>query len=534
MDITMFRTRLLLVGFLLISLILLMGGVSEWAAGQFRYHLVRSQLAHSVRAEYLRLTAQMYPLFQQFMAFSTSGQPDNDVAEIARLRQDMEATLDRIRALIAREVAHTGNREDEEEELNLLARIERQLQAILSRFAAARQLKATGKQEEARLQIAEIMEHNVNRDFRTLLDEALEEETREVEHTDQASNAVLRQLHYALSASLAAAILLGLGSILLLRRRLHQPLENLMQGTQALTRGDFNYRMPVQGRDEFAHIATLFNQMAEEIEQHRLRLERSHKSLEQRVSERTRQLHLANEALSRVDQTRRQFFADISHELRTPLTVIRGETQFALRGVDKAPEAYKDALQRILQQAEQLSRLVDDLLFIARSDAGTTRLERRAVALDQLVRQVCLDAQTLAHAKGITIAFQSDLTEAVVSGDQGRLRQLFLILLDNAVRYSQPASQIAVFMHPTPHGVSVQVRDTGMGIPPEDVERIFERFYRGDQAATLHSDGLGLGLPVAKAIVEAHDGEMTVDSRLDQGTIIAVTLPTTRKLRVAA
>ena len=446
----MFRTRLLLAGLLLIGLLLLMGGLSHWAATQFQYQLVRSQLAHGVRAEYLRLAAQMYPLFKQFMNFSGNGERTGDNTQIPIRRQEIEATLDRIRALIAREVAHTLNREDEEEELNLLARIERQLQAILNQFETARQLQAAGKMAEARARIVDIMEHSVTRDLKPLLDEAVDEENTEVEHTDRASAAVLRKLHYTTSVSLAVALLLGLGSILLLRRRLHQPLETLMQGTQALAEGRLSYRMPVTGHDEFALIATRFNQMAEEIDQHRQQQEHSRKSLEQRVAERTEQLRLANEALGRVDRTRRQFFADISHELRTPLTVIRGESQFALRGADKAPDAYKDALQRILEQAEQLSRLVDDLLFIARSDAGSTRLERKAVALDKLVGQVCADAQTLAHAKTITIEFRPEVAEAIINGDHGRLRQLFLILLDNAIRYSKPTSLVSRMHEPQP------------------------------------------------------------------------------------
>lgn len=360
---------------------------------------------------------------------------------------------------------------------------------------------------------------------------------REVTQIDDASNTVLRQLNYVISASLATAIIVGFGSLLLLRRRLQQPLENLLQGTQAVTNGDLSYRMPVNGRDEFAHIATRFNQMAAEIEQHRRRLEQSQKSLEQRVTERTEQLRLANEALGQADKTRRQFFADISHELRTPLTVIRGESQFALRGADKTPEAYKDALQRILEQAEQLSRLVDDLLFIPRSDAGSACLVCKAVALNTLVSQVCADAQTLAYHKAVTIQCHTDVAEVMTNGDQGRLRQLFLILLDNAVRYSRPASTVTVLMILSPLGVSVHVRDTGIGIPPEELDQVFERFYRGNNAAVLHSDGLGLGLPVAKAIVEAHCGDIIADSQLDQGPTITITLPTVptvRKQRTAA
>jgi signal transduction histidine kinase len=531
----MFRTRLLLFGLLLIALTLAMGGMSQWAAAEFHYQLVRSQLAHAVRAEYLRLSAQMYPLFQQLVdASAPNGSRPEDGPGLSRLRQAFETTLDQIRSLIAQEVAHTGSREDEQAELHLLARIERQLHSILDATQAALDLKAGGDTPEARAKIADIMDDQINRGFRHLIDEALDAENREVIQTDRDSHAVLQRLTYATGASLAVAIVLGLGSLLRLRRRLNEPLEGLMQGTLAVASGDLSYRMPVTGHDEFSRIASGFNQMADELHQHRCRSEGVQSSLELQVGERTEQLRLANEALSRADQARRQFFADISHELRTPLTVIRGESQFALRGADKGPDVYKDALRRIVDQADQLGRLVDDLLFIARADAGAPRMERTAVALERLLRQVCADAQTLASDKAIHIELQVEVADAVVSGDQGRLRQLFLILLDNAVRYSRAGSEVSVWMGPDPRGVAVRVRDTGAGIPPEELDLVFARFYRGSNALAGHTEGLGLGLPVAKAIAEAHGGEICAQSAVDQGTVITVHLPMVGRLRVAA
>ena len=531
----MFRTRLLLFGLLLIGLILAMGGMSQWAAAKFHYQLVRSQLAHAVRAEYLRLSAQMYPLFEQMVDASTPNEGSTDDSPgLPPLRQELEATLDRIRSLIAQEVAHTGSREDEQAELHLLARIERQLQSILNATQAALELKAGGRIPEARVKIAEIMDDHINRGFRHLIDEALDAENQEVAQTDRDSNAVLQQLTYATSVSLAVAIILGFGSLLRLRQRLNVPLEGLVRGTQAVARGDLSYRMQVTGHDEFSRIASGFNQMADELHQHRCRSEEVQESLERQVDERTEQLRLVNEALGRADQARRQFFADISHELRTPLTVIRGESQFALRGADKGADVYKDALRRIVDQADQLGRLVDDLLFIARADGGAPRLERTAVALERLLRQVCSDAQTLASDKAIHIELQIEVAEAVLSGDQGRLRQLFLILLDNAVRYSRAGSEVSVRMGFDPRGVVVQVRDTGVGIPPEELDLVFARFYRGSNALAGHTEGLGLGLPVAKAIVEAHGGEICAQSAVDQGTVITVSLPMVGRLRVAA
>ena len=530
----MFRTRLVLTGLLLIALLLGVGSMSLWTAQQFRYLLARTELAHDVRAEYLRLDAQIHSLLQTQIDVAGGAAAGATRTPRASLGTEVEATLDRIRTLIAREVAHTGDREDEYEELQLLARIDRQLQPLLDGRWPRPRGDGTDSQTTPAFKTDEHPRSDVGRGIEDLLREAIAEEHRELEQADLASAKVLARLDYAIGASLVTALLVGLGALLLLLRRLNQPIATLMQGTQALSDGDLSYRMPVTGDAEFALIAERFNHMADEIERHRRHMERSRESLEHGVAERTEQLRLANEALGRVDRTRRQFFADISHELRTPLTVIRGEAQFALRGDDKSPVSYKDTLSRILGQSEQLTRLVDDLLFIARSDAGTTRLERTAVALDELLGEVCADAQTLAQDRSMRIDFRPDTDPAVLQGDAGRLRQLFLILLDNAIRYSKPDSQVSVALTSSPGAVSVQVRDSGIGIPREDLDQIFERFYRGEGAACLYADGLGLGLPVAKAIAEAHGGGIAADSEPGQGTTISVSLPTNPRLRAVA
>jgi signal transduction histidine kinase len=247
------------------------------------------------------------------------------------------------------------------------------------------------------------------------------------------------------------------------------------------------------------------------------------------------ELRKTNAALSRVDQTRRQLFADISHELRTPLTMIRGEAQVALRGSKKSPAEYKEALQRIHDQAQQLGRLVDDLLFIARTDGGAPHLKRETVALHTLVGQVCLEAEVLADPRNIHIHFQTNVKSAMVTGDPGRLRQLFVILLENAIRYSKPAGRITVDISPALAGVAVSVIDSGIGIAPDELERVFERFYRGGNgAATANPEGSGLGLPVAKAIIDAHSGTVKIASKLNKGTTVTVTLPVARKLQAVA
>jgi signal transduction histidine kinase len=229
--------------------------------------------------------------------------------------------------------------------------------------------------------------------------------------------------------------------------------------------------------------------------------------------------------LRKIDETRRGFFADISHELRTPLTVIRGEGEISLRGRNKPVPEYKRSIERIVEQAKHLSVLVNDLLFIARQGAGAARLKLHTLDLGDLLAKVCGDAKVIAHGKAVDIALANGTAHDVVRGDPARLRQLFLVLLDNAVRYSKSRGAVKVEIGSANGEVTVRVTDRGIGIPPEELEGIFERFRRGGNAASMNEEGLGLGLPVAKAIVEAHRGRIEMTSRLGEGTTVTVALP---------
>jgi len=531
----MFRTDLLIFGFLMMALIVVVGGMSQWAAYQFHYQLLRSQLAHSVRAEFLRLSSQMYPVFEQMLDPRTGAEVSlDDNSQMAHLRKDIEATTDRIRSLIASEVAHTGSKEQELAELHELARLERELQAILDATDAALLLRSQGREQEASAEIARIIQTHINQHLMQLIREALDEESREVAQTDRDGRALLDRMRNTTIAGVTIAIILGLSGILMLRRRLYVPVEGLMHGTQALADGDMGFRMTISGRDEFASIALRFNEMAEQLQQHRHLATENQQALERRVDERTEQLRHAYEALGQADQVRRKFFADVSHELRTPLTVIRGEAQFSLRGADKRQEDYKDTLKRIADQADQIGRLLDDLLFIARVDGGAPRLLRTPLALEDLLEAVCCDAQAIANDKAIRVDLRLEKAQAVVNGDKGRLRQMFMILLDNAIRYSRPETTVTLWLGGDQYGTTVEVRDTGVGIPEDELELVFVRFYRGSNTGLGNVEGLGLGLPMAKAIIVAHGGKITVQSVVNQGTVFAINFPDGVQERLAS
>jgi len=329
--------------------------------------------------------------------------------------------------------------------------------------------------------------------------------------------------------------LAGLTAVIawLFSRSLTRSVNVLHHGAMAFTSGDLNHRIPELQEKEFENLADAFNTMARQLADHRTGLRDSNVRLEAIVEERTRALKESNEILELVDENRRKLLADISHEFRTPLTVIRGESEIALRGKAKTKAEYQETLARIMEQAEQTTRLVDDLLFIARADAGESKLKVRPVSVSSLLGASCSDFKAKAKQKNITIMQDFEGANVVAMGDSGRLRQVFSILIDNALRYSNEGDQIEIKLERDANSIIILVRDTGIGLTKEESRKAFQRFFRGSNAQG-HARGTGLGLAVAKAIVEAHKGTITLEGKAGKGALATVILPAEDKLKAVA
>jgi two-component system, OmpR family, sensor histidine kinase CiaH len=238
-------------------------------------------------------------------------------------------------------------------------------------------------------------------------------------------------------------------------------------------------------------------------------------------------MFLANRALIPIRQAfsrQRQFTADASHELRTPLALIRANAEMLTLHGDRLASQDVELVNEIIHETDHLNRLVGDLLTLARADTEVVKIHTRPVDFRALVGEVHEDLQRIAESKGI----ESDLSlngPVTVSGDEGRLRQLLLILLDNALKYTDPGGRVTITLGNSDRKARLTVADTGIGIPAADRPHIFERFYRVDRAREHESGGTGLGLSIAKWIVQAHNGEIKVESELGQGTAFHVDLP---------
>ena len=242
-----------------------------------------------------------------------------------------------------------------------------------------------------------------------------------------------------------------------------------------------------------------------------------------------------NKMLERLDilfNTQQQLVADVSHELRTPLATIQGNLDLLRRGAAKDPSMLQESMDAMNSEVARMSRLVRDLLLLAESDAGAP-LQLRPVELDTLLLEIYREGMLIANNRLKMRLGHED--QAVIQGDPDRLKQLLLNLVNNAIAYTPDGGTVTLSLHRRPDNwVRVAVADTGVGIAPEDLPHIFDRFWRQDKARSRKLGGSGLGLSIAKSIVEAHGGRISVESELGKGTTFEVLLPLARIAPAAA
>jgi heavy metal sensor kinase len=255
-------------------------------------------------------------------------------------------------------------------------------------------------------------------------------------------------------------------------------------------------------------------------------------NLQQRVAVRGAQdeldevAHAFNLALERVEHAvgeMRQFSAALAHELRTPLAVLRGETELALTQA-LPPEKLREKLAIQLDEFDRLTRLVNQILTLARAEAGEIALAKEPVDLAALSVSIADQLETVAGARGVGLTCEAS-GSVMVTGDAGWLERLLLLLLDNAIKFTPAGGHISLRLSGANGTARLDVSDTGAGIPPESLPRIFEPFYRGDPARSRDTEGAGLGLALARWIVDHHGGTVGVTSRLAEGSTFTVRLP---------
>jgi len=316
----------------------------------------------------------------------------------------------------------------------------------------------------------------------------------------------LEQMRVTLIVSGGAALMVALVLGALLVRSITRPLQQLTEASRTIAAGDLDTHVSVRSHDEVGQLAAAFNLMAAD--------------------------------LARAEKARRNQTADVAHELRTPLTVIQGALEAMLDGVYPTD---RENLQAALAQTHTLSRLVEDLRLLALADAGQLYLHTAPLDLVPFLQEMVETHRIQAQERGVDLALETIASLPLVEADRDRLAQVMGNLLGNALRYVSEGGHVTVRAEaqgpvlPVPSGaegsgaegqeVIVAVTDDGPGIPPEDLPHLFERFWRGDRARRRATGGSGLGLTIARSLVEAHGGRLWAESVEGEGSTFAFALP---------
>jgi signal transduction histidine kinase len=504
----------------LVVLVLMLATLLYLGVRGLEAHAERSRLAHEVLEAYLRLSADTLQQMRRLEDTLTLA-PVLQQTAIEAARAQFDFALDDLRMRIGAEIDALDDpqaRAAKQQAYATLEELGRLAGEGFGAVEAAARMKAQGAGDRALARLSRDLETTINGAFVALIAEAIEGEQRAVAGADREAAALAARLDLGARLIAAGAVLFGLlaGGLLLVRIR--RPVDALITGTRAFAAGNLGHRIEVRGGGELAELAESFNTMAAE-------LARQRQDLQAAVAERTVELAEVNAELRRVDEERRRFFADVSQELHTPLTVIRDEAEATLRGADTPESDYRHALRRIVELAGGLARLVDDLLFVARAQDGAAQAQQAPVALREVVGCAVADAEVLALRAELRLEVDLPAEDLQVLGDAERLRQLMLILLDNACRYSDAGGQIRIESHAAAGHLHLVVSDQGIGIPADELDAVFTRFYRGAEARQRVPNGSGIGLPLARAIARAHGGDIEVSSRPGAGTRFTVMLP---------
>ena len=303
--------------------------------------------------------------------------------------------------------------------------------------------------------------------------------------------AYLERTNQALTFAALGAALLALIVGVLLARTLTRPLRALTEATEKMAGGQLSQQVTVNSKDEIGELADAFNRMSREV--------------------------------VRANQLRKQMTADIAHDLRTPLTVIAGYVE-SMRDGDLAPTP--ERLDSIYAEIERLQRLVADLRLLAVTDAGELRLNLAPVNPAAFIERVAASFKLSAEQKGILLTVKADSDLPEIQADESRLERVLSNLVSNAIRHTPEGGKVSLHAARTTQHVVLTVADTGEGIPPADLPHIFDRFYRADKSrADADGASSGLGLAIAKALVEAHGGRIAASSVVGNGTRFEIELP---------
>jgi signal transduction histidine kinase len=274
--------------------------------------------------------------------------------------------------------------------------------------------------------------------------------------------------------------------------KLTRPLTAMKEAAEKVSKGDYSAKVDIKSSDEIGQLANAFNHMSESIQKE--------------------------------DEKKREFLADVSHELRTPISYIKGYSEALETGLIKNAEEQGKYLKLINREAGRMVKIVADLLDLSRLDAEEYKLMKNPFPLAQLIEDFIIKYGPAMEEKRISLTLDLD-PDIIINADEGRMEQIFQNIIDNAIRYTESEGEISISLLKHSFGCVVEIKDTGIGIPEEDIQNLTSRFYRVNKARSRADGGTGLGLAIVNKLVNLHEGRMEITSKLDKGTTVKLYFP---------
>ncbi|QED48279.1 sensor histidine kinase [Cytobacillus dafuensis] len=293
---------------------------------------------------------------------------------------------------------------------------------------------------------------------------------------------------WMIAAFLFLIIALFFGTYLV--RRLTKPLLEMKEAAESVSRGDYSIKLDNASTDEIGQLANAFNHMATSIQEE--------------------------------DDRKKDFLANVSHELRTPISYVKGYSDALISGIVKKEESNR-YLSLIHREAVRMERLVGDLLDLSKLDSDEYKLEKMPLPLAQLIEDSLQKYMPIMREKNLQLQFDLD-PDIIINGDEGRIEQIIQNIMDNSIRYTNEGG-ISLKLYKVNEGCCIEITDSGIGIPEEDLGKIKQRFFRVNKARTRNDGGTGLGLAIAEKLVNLHNGTLTIKSKLGEGTSVKIDLP---------
>lgn len=484
---------------------------------QAGYLLDRAGKSYKQLQAFYQLNSEIHHHFNRQLESLTQGKITE---ELETSSKQVATQFDVLRELVHQEIdllTDTADKKEEAEELAHLEQMSKELDQLLERALKARRSgPASARAQVLQFYMRQVMQ-NFQDEFAPLLQNAISDERNELLEVEQEMQHLNRHLYWVAAIGVLVSLLAAFLLAWTVAHSFIRPVKRLTDATDSIADGRLNTRVESLSGKEFEQLSVHFNSMAAQLEEQQQSLQIANADLEHKVAERTLSLKESNERLKAVDKNRQQFLEDVSHELRSPATILLGEADVALRDPAADHKVYREALERILANAGSLRRRIEDLMALAHAEDGRLNMQMGVLCLNDLVHATIRDLEHFARINRINLIAQVSDEPISIKGDISWLRQLLMTLLDNAIKFSRIDGEVQIGLSESEGKIRLCVEDNGIGVSSTDLPNLFERYYQADTGAEQQGRGQGLGLAIARWIVEQHRGSIYAESDAGKG-----------------